>query len=213
MCVHINNVCQSLLYICSYVKLLKSFSVILFYGIRAIKTQMTGSTTSSSTSTPTNSSISNVLTGNTSNTLSSFLNPHNIVTVKLNRDNFLLWKAQIIPYMRGQRIFGFLDGTTTPPPQAIPNPDTTSNITSIENPEFLTWLQQDQLIMSTLLSSLTEGILTQVVGCTTSRDLWLALERMFTAQSRARIMQMHYQLATTKKGGSSIFDIFKNLRV
>ena len=61
-----------------------------------------------------------------------------MVTVKLNRDNFLLWKAQIIPYMRGQRVFGFLDGTITPPPQVIPNLDTTSTINSIGNPEFLT---------------------------------------------------------------------------
>ena len=63
-----------------------------------------------------------------------------MVTVKLNCDNFLLWKAQIIPYMRGQRVFGFLDGTITPPPQVIPNPDTTSTINSIGNLEFLTWV-------------------------------------------------------------------------
>ena len=88
----------------------------------------------------------------------------------------------------------------------------TSTIDSIENPEFLTWVQQDQLIMSTLLSSLTEGVLTQVVGCTTSRDLWMALERMFTSQSQARIMQIHYQLATAKKGGSSISDYFQKFK-
>ena len=114
--------------------------------------------------------------------------------------------------MCGQRVFGFIDGTITPPPQVIPNPDTTSTIDSIGNPEFLTWVQQDQLIMSTLLSSLTEGVLTQVVGCTTSRDLWMALERMFTSQSRARIMQIHYQLATAKKGGSSISDYFQKFK-
>ena len=48
-----------------------------------------------------------------SSSIPSFINPHNIVTVKLNHDNFLLWKAQIIPYMRGHRVFGFIDGTIT----------------------------------------------------------------------------------------------------
>ena len=170
------------------------------------------STTTLPTTPNTYPSTSITTSTNRSNTLPSFINPHNIVTVKLNRDNFLLWKAQIIPYMRGQRVFSFLDGTITPPPQVIPNPDTASTIDSIENPEFLTWVQQDQLIMSTLLSSLTEGVLTQVVGCTTSRDLWMALERMFTSQSRARIMQIHYQLATTKKGGSLISDYFQKFK-
>ena len=43
--------------------------------------------------------------------------------------------------MRGQRVFGFLDGTITPPPpQVIPNPDMASTIDSIGNLEFLTWV-------------------------------------------------------------------------
>ena len=120
----------------------------------------TTSTTTLPTTPNTDPSTSITTSANRLNTLPSFINPQNIVTVKLNRDNFLLWKAQIIPYMHGQRVFGFHDGTIMPPPQVIPNPDTTSTIDSIGNPEFLTWVQQDQLIMSTLLSSLTKGVLT-----------------------------------------------------
>ena len=101
----------------------------------------TTSTTTLPTTPNTDPSTSITTSANRSNTLPSFINPQNIVTVKLNRDNFLLWKAQIIPYMRGQRVFGFLDGTITPPPpQVIPNPDMASTIDSIGNLEFLTWV-------------------------------------------------------------------------
>ena len=41
--------------------------------------------------------------------------PH-FVTVKLNRDNYLLWKAQIIPYLRGKKVFGYIDGSIPQPP-------------------------------------------------------------------------------------------------
>uniref|UniRef100_A0A2N9FV57 Uncharacterized protein n=1 Tax=Fagus sylvatica TaxID=28930 RepID=A0A2N9FV57_FAGSY len=69
-------------------------------------------------------------------------------------------------------------------------------------------ISEDQLIMSALISSLSENILAHVVKCSTSREVWVTLERMFTSQSRARTMQIHYQLATLKKGDASIADYF-----
>uniref|UniRef100_A0A2N9GVB0 Retrotransposon Copia-like N-terminal domain-containing protein n=1 Tax=Fagus sylvatica TaxID=28930 RepID=A0A2N9GVB0_FAGSY len=132
---------------------------------------------------------------------------HHLVTIKLNRDNYLLWKAQIVPYLRGQHLFGFLDGSRPAPPQILTV--TTAEISMPQpNPDYHTWLVQDQMILSALISSLTENILAYVVRCTTSREVWLTLERMFTAHSRARTMNIHYQLSTLKKGDSSIADYF-----
>uniref|UniRef100_A0A2N9ICS1 Retrotransposon gag domain-containing protein n=1 Tax=Fagus sylvatica TaxID=28930 RepID=A0A2N9ICS1_FAGSY len=64
------------------------------------------------------------------------------------------------------------------------------------------------MILSALISSLSETILAYVVKCSTSRDVWITLERMFTTHSRARSMNIHYQLATLKKGDSSVADYF-----
>jgi hypothetical protein len=75
------------------------------------------------------------------------------------------------------------------------------------NPDHHAWLIQDQMILGALISSLSENILAYVVKCT-SRDVWLTLERMFTAHSRARTMTIRYQLSTLKKGDSSIADYF-----
>jgi hypothetical protein len=60
-----------------------------------------------------------------------------------------------------------------------------------------------------LLSTLSESTLTHVVGLKTSHEVWKTLERMFAAQSQAREMQCRYQLATLKKGASSISDYFQ----
>ena len=64
------------------------------------------------------------------------------------------------------------------------------------------------MILGAIISSHSEKILVHVVKFTTSQDVWQALECMFTSQSRARTMQIHYQLATLKKGNSSIVDYF-----
>jgi hypothetical protein len=92
---------------------------------------------------------------------------HHLVTIKLNRDNYLLWKAQIVPYLRGQHLFGFLDGSRPAPLQTITV--TAADVSTLQpNPDYHTWLVQDQMILSALISSLTENILAYVVRCTTS---------------------------------------------
>jgi hypothetical protein len=39
----------------------------------------------------------------------------NLVFEKLTRDNFILWKTQVISIMRGAQVFGYLDGTISEP--------------------------------------------------------------------------------------------------
>uniref|UniRef100_A0A2N9HT68 Retrotransposon Copia-like N-terminal domain-containing protein n=1 Tax=Fagus sylvatica TaxID=28930 RepID=A0A2N9HT68_FAGSY len=160
------------------------------------------SSTSSSSTTESSSTIS------TTSAPTSLPHIQHLITIKLNRDNFLLWKAQIVPYLQGQHLYGFIDGTKPAPPPslAIPASGTT---TVLPNPEFYTWhMTQDQMILSVLISSLLKIVLAHDVKCTTSRDVWLCLERMFTSQSRARSMQLHYQISTLKKGDSFMdFDL------
>jgi hypothetical protein len=95
---------------------------------------------------------------------------HQMVTIKLTRDNYLLWKAQIVPYLRGQHLFGFLDASWLAPPQTINV--TTNGISKLQpNPEFQSWIIQDQMILSALISSLSENVLAYVVRCTTSQEV------------------------------------------
>ena len=61
--------------------------------------------------------------------------------------------------------------------------------TEILNPKYITWYDQDQVVLSALVSSLSENILAQMVGLTTSREVWVALERLFASHSSARTIQ------------------------
>lgn len=65
------------------------------------------------------------------------------------------------------------------------------------------------MIPSAFISSLSEGVLPHVVGLNSSREVWLTLEKRFSSQSQAHIMQTRYRLATLKKGSRPIADYFQ----
>jgi len=107
-------------------------------------------------------------------------------SVKLNHFNYFIWKAQALLYFHGQGVFGYFDGTIQIPSQEIdvPHP-TTGAITKIPNLEYDHWLRQDSLILATINTSLNEDVLSQVMSYTTSKDVWLALQRNLSSISRA----------------------------
>lgn len=116
----------------------------------------------------------------------------------------------IIHYLEGQSLFGYVTDDIPCPPKFIASLDATTFITTqLLSPKYSMWYQQDKLILSTLLFTLIESLLIYVVGIKTRREVWLALERMFAAQSHAYVMQLRYQLAILTKGASSISDYFQ----
>jgi hypothetical protein len=134
-------------------------------------------------------------------------------SIKLAKDNYMAWQFHHLAYLRGQDVYSFIDGTILAPAQLIVNPATTPGSPAmIANPDYLSWYQKDQLIISVLVSTLSDSYVSHAVGCTTSRALWESLEKMFASQAHARIMQVHFQLATLKKGSSSVTDYFHKLK-
>jgi len=72
---------------------------------------------------------------------------------------------QMLPYLLGQEVFGFVDGSNTcPSPHVLAEDGTSLQV----NPLFLRWKQHDQLILSALLSSLSMKVMHFIVGCQSS---------------------------------------------
>jgi len=117
---------------------------------------------------------------------------HNL-SIKLSKGNFNAWKTQILSYIKGQDAYGFLDGSLLPPAQIIPNPNSTAGApATIVNPDFLAWTQLDQMILSILISTLSEPYVVHVVGCVSAATLWNTFLTMFASQARARVMQIYF---------------------
>ncbi|KAK6116197.1 hypothetical protein DH2020_050053 [Rehmannia glutinosa] len=131
-----------------------------------------------------------------------------LLTVKLSENNFLVWRQQVLAAVRGYGLEGYLDGTLPPPERVSVNGDNQKII----NPEFLAWTRQDQLIMSWILSSLSERILVSIVGLESSKTVWEALDISFASQNGAKIMQYKLQLQTLKKGTLSMRDYLNKIK-
>lgn len=74
----------------------------------------------------------------------------------------MLWKAQILPEIRGAKLIGVLNGTTKAPPPTLEVTKDDKTTTTIKNPVYDQWLAQDQQLLSYLFNSLTTDVLGQV---------------------------------------------------
>lgn len=116
------------------------------------------------------------------NTITSL--PH-LITVKLTNQNYLLWKSQMIPYLPGWHLYGYINGSTRPPPLFLEGTSFKTNLV------YDHWVQKDQLILGTLISSLFEPLIAQVIGLTTSQTFCQILENLFASTTQARLGQLH----------------------
>ncbi|GJN31220.1 hypothetical protein PR202_gb19586 [Eleusine coracana subsp. coracana] len=105
-------------------------------------------------------------------------------------------------------------GTAVRPNPTITQAATTEGDTPrvTVNPEFNHWYHQDQLVLTTILSSVTEEVLGQTVSLTTARDVWRHREKMYASTSKAQIMQIRMQLAMIQKGDLSIAAYFNKVK-
>jgi hypothetical protein len=88
-------------------------------------------------------------------------------------------------YLIGQGVFFFVDGLMVCPSlhNDVSTTETTNN--SSFSQAFLAWKQQDQLILSTLLSSLSIDVFHLVVDCLTSISVWSTLEHALASPSNS----------------------------
>lgn len=62
---------------------------------------------------------------------------------------------------------------------------------SVINPDYQKWWRNDQLVLSWILSSLTEETISLAIGITTPRDLWKILcETLEIPRSQGYIVQI-----------------------
>jgi hypothetical protein len=78
----------------------------------------------------------------------------------------------------------------------------------LPNSAYAQWFEQDQVILSALLLSLSPDVLSQCLFLKTSKEAWDKLDGLYAAQYRASAMQMRMQLATLKKHDLTANDYF-----
>ena len=75
------------------------------------------------------------------------------VTEMLSRTNYVLWRAQITPQLRGAGVFGYVDGTTPEPARILSTKDKDGKESTGLNPLYLIWAREDQQVLGYLLTT------------------------------------------------------------
>ncbi|XP_019153039.1 PREDICTED: uncharacterized protein LOC109149605 [Ipomoea nil] len=139
----------------------------------------------------------------------SLSSAHHFVSLKLTSRNYLFWQTQMLPFLEGQGLLGFVDGTT-PFPTASPALTSTADSTPAAVSDLpdrqLAWRWQDKAILSMLISSLSEETLRFAVGKGTSRQLWQVIEQTLGSSTRSRALRLLGELQGLRQGDSSISD-------
>ncbi|KAK9057449.1 hypothetical protein SSX86_022284 [Deinandra increscens subsp. villosa] len=117
----------------------------------------------------------------------------------LTASNYGYWKTMISPFLVTNSLYGYIDGTiatpnptvTSTPAATTENPNPAPVVT--DNPEYLAWVANDAHVRMLVLSTISETAFQHVQG-TTSRDLWLSLERAYAPHTASREYTLKTQL-------------------
>ena len=88
-------------------------------------------------------------------------------TKKLGRNNFEMWKAQVLSAINGAQMAYTISPTFVPPAKEIPK-SVDKPTETVPIPEYATWFTKDQQVLNYLLSLLSREIMSQVTTTTTA---------------------------------------------
>lgn len=131
------------------------------------------------------------------------------ISVKLDNSNFLLWHQQIESAIYGYQLDKFIDLHPQIPQKFVSPAD---ELSGKINDAFIDWSRQDRLLLSWILSSISESVLGQAVGCKTSSEAWHTIINNFASQTRARDMQLKTQLQNLKKGSQTMSEYLSKIK-
>jgi FtsZ-binding cell division protein ZapB len=135
-------------------------------------------------------------------------NMSNLMSIKLDSVNYMVWKLQISAILDAYSMIEHLDGSTQQPRQFLIDE---AGIQFV-NPAFLIWKKKDKALLTLIYSTLSSPVLAMVVGSTTSQEVWNRLEEKFTCTVRANVLNLKLELQGIKKGNESINSYLQRIK-
>lgn len=139
----------------------------------------------------------------------SFVTFHYPISVKLDEKNYLVWRQQVLAAIYCHELKKFIEESSERP-QRYANVE--DELAGKVSSEFISWNRQDQLLLSWLLLSMSESMLTRVVGCERSYSVWERISQFFVSQNRAKIRQFKTELCNTRKGDRSMNEYLQRIK-
>lgn len=122
--------------------------------------------------------------------------------IRLDRNNYTFWRSQVLATAKAH---GYEDILMCGA-DSIPKSNQSDE-------ESIKWHRRDQFLLSWMFSSISESMLGYVSRCTHAFEVWSIFENLFRYQSKARAMNLKFQLLTLKKGQLSIDEYMLQMQV
>ncbi|XP_076901262.1 uncharacterized protein LOC143555628 [Bidens hawaiensis] len=140
----------------------------------------------------TNSTSNSTFNGENTNPTTTLPNITNLAPIKLDEDNYLNWKYQIVTILKTLGLLKFMN-------KNLPVPA----IGSLEREE---WDKQDGYVSAFITAHLSSSLIHLARGTSNSADLWKNLEESFSQQLFAKQNQFRTQFYLIRQNGRSIND-------
>ncbi|XP_022150845.1 uncharacterized protein LOC111018892 [Momordica charantia] len=138
----------------------------------------------------------------------------NLVSIRLDSTDFILWKFQLTAILKAHKLFGFIDGSVSAPSQFLASssetesqPTTTTSLPVI-NPHFEDWIAKDQALMTLINATLSAEALAYVVRSGTSKQVWEVLEKHYSSNSRTNVVNLKSDLQSIVKKTEESIDAY-----
>nr|KYP72245.1 hypothetical protein KK1_004833 [Cajanus cajan] len=111
-------------------------------------------------------------------------------SVKLDRNNYMLWQSLLLHVIKGKKMYSYI---------SVTNKQFTNEENKKVNLTYEEWIANDQQLLGWLFNSMTHDIATQLLHYDTLKKLWEASQSLAGAQSRSRVMLLKSKFHCTRK--------------
>ncbi|KAL5781624.1 hypothetical protein ACOSP7_006653 [Xanthoceras sorbifolium] len=134
------------------------------------------------------------------------------IPTKLDRENYVYWKAQVLPAIEAFKLDDFISGIKPIPAKYVEVETENEKKQTVMNKKYVSWRKANKLLVCWLLSTVSPSIIGEVTSCNTACELWNMLKSLYSQQSLAKVLQLRQQLQTVVKGSSSISEFVLKVR-
>jgi len=131
-----------------------------------------------------------------------------VISVKLDETNYLQWKQQVEGVLRGTKMVRHVVSPQIPPVFL----NDAAREAGTENPAYTEWEEQDSLLCTWILSTISSSLLSRFVRLRFSHQVWDEVHTYCYTQMRTRSRQLRSELRTITKGTRSITEFIARIR-
>lgn len=128
-------------------------------------------------------------------------------SIKLDRNNFLIWESVVLPLIEGNRLESHINGSGIIPLRYIPG-----DAGVVSNPEYEDWFATDRMLVGWLRNTMMPEVSAQLLHCKSARDLWIGARDLTSASTKARVMTFKSELHSTRKNSLRMEDYLGRMK-